>query len=242
MHSESTPATKHGLIIRHVPHEGLAGYRSPIESAGYELDRIDVCGPEFATADFLTPDLLILMGGPMGVYESHAHPWIVHEIERIAERLEHNLPTLGICFGAQLIAAALGAEIYAGPVKEVGFGHLTISEAGYASPVAHLADVPVLHWHGDTFDLPSGTELLASTDSYPHQIFRRGKSLLALQCHAEMGTDPRIDAWISESADYLSAAEICPIALRSEYDITGPISESAGQKMIAAWLKELEVV
>lgn len=236
----SAQSPKRGLIIRHVPHEGLAGYRTPIEAAGYELDRIDVCGPAFAEADFMSPDLLILMGGPMGVYERYAYPWIDHEIERVAERLEHNLPTLGICFGAQLIAAALGAEIYAGPVKEIGFGQLTLTEAGRSSPVAHLADVPVLHWHGDTFDLPPGTELLASTETYPHQAFRRGRTLLALQCHAEMGTDPRIDEWIADSIDYLSEAGICPKALRSEYDVTGPISENAGQRMIAEWLGQLE--
>jgi GMP synthase (glutamine-hydrolysing) len=238
MSSEPTN-TKRGLIIRHVPHEGIAGFREPIEAAGYELDRIDVCSPEFATADFLSPDLLILMGGPMAVYERYAHPWIDHEVERLAERLDHGLPTLGICLGAQLVAAALGAEIYAGPTKEVGFTPLTLTEAGSASPVAHLTDVPVLHWHGDTFDLPPGTELLASTPSYPHQAFRRGRELLALQCHAEMGTDPRIDVWIAESTDYLSQANVCPNTLRSEYDITGPVSERAGQRMITAWLDEL---
>jgi GMP synthase (glutamine-hydrolysing) len=238
-HSAKTGPLKTGLIIRHVPHEGLAGYRAPIEAAGYELDRIDVCGPEFAQANFLSPDLLILMGGPMGVYERSAYPWIDHEIERVAERLEHGLPTLGICFGAQLVAAALGAEIYAGPVKEIGFSPLTLTEAGLGSPVAHLADVPVLHWHGDTFDLPAGTELLASTENYAHQAFRRGNALLALQCHAEMGVDPRIDAWIEDSTDYFAATGVCPKALRSEYDVTGPRSESAGQRMIAEWLAQL---
>lgn len=239
MPAESITA-KRGLIIRHVPHEGLAGFRVPIEAAGYELDRIDVCGPEFASADLLSPDLLILMGGPMGVYERKAYPWIEHEIERLAERLDHGLPTLGVCFGAQLVAAALGADIYAGPVKEVGFAPLTLTEAGASSPVAHLADVPVLHWHGDTFDLPPGTELLASTTNYPHQAFRRGRELLALQCHAEMGTDPRIDAWIDESTEYLSQANVCPRAIRTEYDTIGPVSERAGQRMITTWLRELE--
>jgi GMP synthase (glutamine-hydrolysing) len=239
MPSESAKA-KRGLIIRHVPHEGLAGFRAPIEAAGYELDRIDVCGPEFVTADFLSPDLLILMGGPMGVYERYAYPWIDHEVERLAERLDHGLPTLGVCLGAQLVATALGSEVYAGPIKEVGFGSLTLTGAGASSPVAHLADVPVLHWHGDTFDLPAGTELLASTPSYPNQAFRRGRELLALQCHAEMGTDPRIDAWIAESTDYLSQAQVCPRAIRSEYDTIGPISERAGQRMICAWLEQLD--
>jgi len=74
-------------VVRHGPREGLAGYRAPIEQAGYELDRLDVCDPAFAQADFLAPDLVILMGGPMGVYEGFQHGWIPHEIERVAERL-----------------------------------------------------------------------------------------------------------------------------------------------------------
>ncbi len=225
--------------MRHVPREGLAGYRAPIEAAGYQLDRLDVCDPAFADADFLSPDLVILMGGPMGVYEGFRHSWIPHEIERVAERLEHGLPTLGVCFGAQLIAAALGADVYAGPAKEIGFAPLTLTEAGRASALAHLDEVPVLHWHGDTFDLPRGTELLASTDRYHHQGFRRGDHLLALQFHAEMGVDPRLDEWIGESADSLESQGIAGDVLRDHYRSHGPGAVAAGQRMIADWIDGL---
>jgi GMP synthase (glutamine-hydrolysing) len=222
-----------------VPREGLAGYRAPIEAAGYALDRLDVCDPKFADADFLTPDLVILMGGPMGVYEGFRHPWIPHEIERVAERLEHGLPTLGVCFGAQLIAAALGADVYAGPRQEIGFAPLTLTDAGRSSALAHLDAVPVLHWHGDTFDLPRDTELLASTDSYRHQGFRRGGHLLALQFHAEMGVDPRIEEWIAESTDSLEQLGFAGEELRDHYAAHGPAAVTAGQRMVADWIAQL---
>jgi GMP synthase (glutamine-hydrolysing) len=103
-----------------VPYEGVAGYRAPIEAAGYEVDRIDVTDPAFASLDLREPDLLIMMGGPMGVYEQDQHPWIACQMRRLAMRLEADRPTLGVCFGAQMMAAALGAEVYPGPRKEVG--------------------------------------------------------------------------------------------------------------------------
>lgn len=227
---------KHALIVRHVPYEGIAGFRAPVEAAGYELTRIDVGDPEFPDADLVSPDLVILMGGPMGVYERERFPWIAHEIERLAERLAADRPTIGVCLGAQMIAAALGARVYPGEAKEIGFTPITINGAGGQSPVAHLADHPVLHWHGDTFDLPDNTELLASTALYPHQAFRRGRNLLALQFHAEMGIDPRIDAWIDQSHGCLEKLGLCPRAIRAEYDEIGPATVGAGQRMMHEWL------
>ena len=154
---------KTALVVRHTSFEWIAGFRLRVDTSGYAIERVDVTEERFATADFLAPDLVLTMGGPMGVYERDAHPWIDGEVARLAERLARGLPTVGVCLGAQLIAAALGARVHAGPVKEVGFAAVTPSAAGLASPVRHLADVPVLHWHGDTFDLPEGVELLASS-------------------------------------------------------------------------------
>jgi GMP synthase (glutamine-hydrolysing) len=229
---------KKGLIVRHVPYEGIAGFREPIEAAGYELDRFDVTDPGFARLDFTGPDLLILMGGPMAAYERDAHPWIGCEVERLAARLERGLPTLGVCLGAQMIAAALGAEVHAGPVKEVGFAPVALHAAGAESPLRHLAEVPVLHWHGDTFTLPAGAELLASTARYAHQAFRRGPELLALQFHAEMGEDPRFDAWLENEA-YIAQAGTTPERLRADHDSLGSGAVAAGRAMIAEWLRGL---
>lgn len=230
-------AAKKGLIIRHVPHEGIAGFREPVESAGYALDRIEVDDPAFGSIDLTEPDLLIMMGGPMGVYEQDRHPWIACQLKRLARRLEADRPTLGVCFGAQMIAAALGARVYPGPAKEVGFHPLT--DVDPASPLALLADVDVLHWHGDTYDLPDGVKLIASTPAYPHQAFKRGPNILALQFHAEMGLDPRFEEWIGQWPEALEEVGTNPAAMRARHAECGPAAVAAGRRMITAWLAEL---
>jgi GMP synthase (glutamine-hydrolysing) len=230
---------KTALVVRHTPYEGIAGFRAPVEAAGYAIDRIDVTDPAFPAADFVAPDLLVMMGGPMGVHEGAAYPWIAHEIERLAERIAADRPTLGVCLGSQMIAAAMGAEVYPGPVREVGFAPLSINAIGLGSPLRHLVDVPILHWHGDTFDLPDGVELLASTPAYRRQAFRRGPNLFALQCHPEMGEDPRIEAWL-EDEEYIASAGTSVDALRQQHDRHGPAAVSAGRSMIAEWLSALQ--
>ena len=97
---------KRALIVRHTPYEGIAGFRRPVESAGYVIDRVDVADCSFQQTDFLAPDLLVMMGGPMGVYERSAYPWIDCEISRLRQRLDAGRPTLGVCLGAQMIASA----------------------------------------------------------------------------------------------------------------------------------------
>lgn len=230
---------KSALIVRHTPYEGIAGFRVPVEAAGYELTRIDVGDPAFPQVDFDEPDLLLVMGGPMGVYETESHPWIAGEITRLARRIMLGRPTIGVCLGSQMIAAAMGARVYAGPVKEVGFAPMTITPDGLDSPLRHIEAVPILHWHGDTFDLPEGVELLASTDRYSHQAFRRGNNLLALQCHPEMGEDPRIDIWLEDEA-YIAEAGLDVAALRAQHDAHGPAAVAAGRKLIADWLDRLD--
>lgn len=232
--------TKRALIIRHVPYEGVAGFREPIEAAGYAIERIDVTDPAFASFDLAEPDLLVMMGGPMGVYEQEAHPWIACQLRRLALRLTADRPTLGVCFGAQMIAAALGARVYPGPVTEIGFHPVTLQPDAADSPLRHLADVPVLHWHGDTFTLPDGVELLASSHHYAHQAFRRGAAVLALQFHAEMGLDPRFHHWLDGSPESLAEAGCDPEAFRALYASHGPTAVAAGRSMIADWLAALD--
>jgi GMP synthase (glutamine-hydrolysing) len=226
--------SKTALIIRHVPYEGVAGFRAPIEAAGYDVDRVDVADPAFSRFDLREPDLLIMMGGPMGVYERAEYPWISCQLGRLAQRLEAGRATLGVCFGSQMIAAALGADVYRGPVQEIGFD--TIEVLDHAGPLRHLSGVPVLHWHGDTFTLPEDVELLASSRHYPHQAFRRGSNILALQFHAEMGLDPRFDAWLEQSPDAVAEAG-GEARLRADHDVYGPGAVAAGQAMIAEWLE-----
>ena len=231
---------KSALVIRHASHEGLAGYRAPIEAAGYAIETVDVGDPRFGQLDLAHPDLLVLLGGPMGVYERDKHPWIAGELERIARRLAAGRPTLGVCFGSQMLAAALGAQVYRGPVNEVGFHPLTIADTLAAAPLRHLAGVPVLHWHGDTFDLPAGAELLASTARYPHQAFAFGRHALALQFHAEMGLDPQFHVWTARGTRFIEAAGTSAAQLTADHARHGARVVAAGQAMLAEWLAALE--
>jgi GMP synthase (glutamine-hydrolysing) len=225
------------LIIRHVPYEGVAGFRAPIEAAGYAVTRVDVSDESFPDVDLTVPDLVIMMGGPMGVYEQEAHPWITCQLRRLVRRLEANRPTLGVCFGAQMIAAALGGTVYAGSRPEVGWHPVAVHDP--SGPLRHLTGVPVLHWHGDTFTQPAGTEILAATPAYAHQAFRRGPNVLALQFHAEMGLDPRYDAWLAEGGDMMARAGTDPATMRDTHDRLGAGAVAAGQAMLADWLANL---
>lgn len=231
---------KSALIVRHVPREGVAGFREPIEAAGFVLSRIDAGDNQFQDVDFCVPDLLIMMGGPMGVYEHEAHPWIPIQITKLQERIAAGRPTLGVCLGAQMIAAAMGSKVYPGGKSELGFAPLSLTPAGATSPMRHLESVPVLHWHSDTFDLPEGAELLASTGLYANQAFRVGRHVLALQCHAEMGEDPRFEDWLTHFWEDFHSIGLKDWEMRAAHAHCGPAAVAAGRAMIAEWLSSLD--
>jgi GMP synthase (glutamine-hydrolysing) len=229
---------KRALIVRHTTFEGAAGFRLPIEQAGYDFHRIDVSDPAFGELDWLDPELVLVMGGPMGVYERETYPWIDREITGLALRIAAGRATLGVCLGSQLIAAALGARVYQAPVKEVGFAPVEVTGAGLQSPLRHLDGVPLLHWHGDTFDLPAGAERLAQTDNCANQAFRIGDSLLALQFHPEMGEDPRFAEWLQDE-DYIRSAGTEPATLKADHNRLGSAAVAAGRVMLGEWLARL---
>src|ERR1700727_2302898 len=159
------------LAVRHVAFEDLGLFGPLVISRNYEIRYHDAGIDPFDSTTLQSPDLVIVLGGPIGVYEANAYPFIVHEVAAIAARIAADKPILGICLGAQMMAAALGAPVAPGPVKEIGWAPLTLTPAGQASVVAPLATTPVLHWHGDNCDLPTGCERLASTPPFPGQGF-----------------------------------------------------------------------
>ncbi len=229
---------KRALVIRHVDHEGIAGYREPIEAAGYEIHRVAAHHAGCAALDILSPDLIIVMGGPMGVYDTDRYPWLNDEIAVLRRRIATERPVLGVCLGSQLIAAALGAPVRKGPAREIGFAPLTLTDAGSESPLRHLAATDMLHWHGDTFDVPESADLLATTPLYA-QAFARGRHLLALQFHAEMGEDERFEHWLVNDAVDIAEVGETPETLRDAHIEKGPAAVAAGRAMIAEWLAGL---
>ncbi|MCZ7594842.1 MAG: hypothetical protein M5U16_07915 [Hyphomicrobium sp.] len=156
----------------------------------------------------------------------------------MAERLDAGLPTLGICLGAQLMAAALGAKVYPSGIKEIGFSPLALTNACARRPLGHLAGVPVLHWHGDTFDIPAGGELLASTAVCRNQAFAVGTHALALQFHPEADY-PALEDWFVGHTLELAGAKVDIRQLRKTATTAVPRLREAGGRMLKAWLGAL---
>jgi GMP synthase (glutamine-hydrolysing) len=141
-------------------------------------------------------DLVVAMGGPMGVYDEADHPWLAHEKQWIAQAVRAGKPYLGVCLGAQLLAASLGAKVSTGPAPEVGVLPVTLTAEGQADPVFSALDesFPALQWHGDTFDVPVGGAHLGSSPAYRNQAFRFGEFAYAVQFHVEV-TDDMLTEW-----------------------------------------------
>jgi GMP synthase (glutamine-hydrolysing) len=230
--------TRSCVAVRHVAFEDL-GLLGPLVAArGYEVRYHDAGIEPFAPETLVGPDLVIVLGGPIGVYESETYPFITAEIAAVAARIASNRPILGICLGAQLMAAALGARVAPGPVKEIGYAPLTLTEAGQASLLAALGASPVLHWHGDNCELPAGCECLASTPHCPVQAFTRTPAQLALQFHLE--TEPeRFEAWLVGHTVELGKAGIDPRKLREEAHRIGPNLREVGSGVLAMWLDSI---
>ncbi len=132
---------------------------------------------------------LVVMGGPMGVTDTTAHPHLAEELELLRSAVAAGKPVLGVCLGAQLLAASLGARVYRGEQPEIEPGTVALTDAGRSDPVlgaAGRSELPVVHWHQDTFELPAGAVRLAGSDLYPNQAFRAGGCAYGLQFHVEV--------------------------------------------------------
>jgi GMP synthase (glutamine-hydrolysing) len=226
------------LVLIHVANEHLGSFAPVLQECGYDVEYrqagVDAISPD----EWLAVDLVVILGGPIGVYDADEYPWITDQITKIAVRLRARRPTLGICLGSQMMAAALGAPVYPG-TAEIGFAPIVLTDAARTSPIQLLAGTSPLHWHGDTFNLPDGATRLASTAATENQAFAIGMHALALQFHPEV-TRQNFESWLIANSTELRHAKLSITALREEAVAHADVSALAGGEMLRAWLTALQ--
>jgi GMP synthase (glutamine-hydrolysing) len=185
------------LVFQHVPYEILGTFNPLLKAAGFRIRYINFGRTPDAVPNVDKYDGLIILGGPMCLDQMESHPHLLTEIEAIRTAMQLQMPVFGICLGAQLIAAALGARVYKNPVKEIGWYDVTPTTAGIKDPLFSTFNGTerIFQWHGDTFDLPHGAVHLASSPDCANQAFRFGDRTYGLQFHLEVD-EALIHRWL----------------------------------------------
>lgn len=229
------------LALRHVPFEDLGSFAVVLRGRGFEIHYRDAGVNDLSALDPLVPDLLVVLGGPIGAYETESYPFLADEIGLIERRLAAGLPTLGLCLGSQLMVRALGAAVYPGSGKEIGWAPIALSDAGTASPLRHIGpeQTAVLHWHGDTFDLPHGALHLASTAAYANQAFSWGSAALALQFHPEARAADLERWYIGHAVEIAATPGVTVPQLRADAARWGDSLARQGARMLEDWLDQV---
>ncbi len=228
------------VAIRHVPFEDLDCFAGVLAQRGWALSYRDAAVDDLAAPDLAESDLLVVLGGPIGAYEDDVYPFLRDELGVIERRLAAGRPVLGICLGSQLMARALGARVYPGSGKEIGWAPLQLSEAGRHSCLGVLGEeTAVLHWHGDTFDLPANAVHLAATMRYRNQAFAWGRHGLALQFHPEVSARGLERWYIGHAGEIAGVSGLSVAALREDAARHAPPLAPAAAACLAAWLEGL---
>lgn len=223
------------LVLRHDETIHLGNLEPVLVEHGYTVTVVDTPEADFATIDAVAADLVVVLGGEMGVYESEQHPYLVDEIALIRARIDAERPVFGVCLGAQLMAESLGATVYRGPSNEIGYRSVEPTVEGAASPVRHIAAVPVMQWHSDTFELPDGVTRLAASSQYSNEAFGIGNWALAVQFHPEV-TPEMHEQWVSQSADELAKEGIDAEALRADNERHNATMQRASRLLFSEYL------
>ena len=193
------------LMLKHIAIEGGGTIEEYLLSKGHKIDRRELQDGDSVPSK-LDYDAIIILGGPMNVYEEDKYPFLKDEDKLIKEAIKKEIPTLGICLGAQLIAKAAGAKVSKNKVKEIGCYKVNLTEAGKNDPVFKgLGEsFDVFQWHGDTFGIPENGNLLATAELCTNQALRVGKYIYGLQFHMEV-TDKMIYEWINSYDEELQS-------------------------------------
>lgn len=232
---------KTATVFRHCRADPAGTVSNVLRERGVSIRQYATPFESLSDLDPLSPDLLVVLGGSCGVYQDDLYPFLKDERNIIKARLDADKPTLGICLGSQLMAAALGARVYKGEQGlENGWRAVRVNDAGRNSPARHFDEslTKVMQWHRDTFTPPPGAVLLAGNDLYAHQAFSVGKNAIALQFHPEVTEDILADWFVSFAADaYTGKVDV--EALRRETAQNLPLMKKQTQLFLNEWLDQV---
>lgn len=185
------------LVVQHVPYEPLGTLDRLLRAHKIRIHYVNFARVPDAAPDIHDCDALIVLGGPMNVDDQHRHPHLRTELRLIEQALRKQVPVLGICLGAQLLAHALGAAVGRNPQPELGWQRVRLTDHGLRDPVLGRlgAESAIFQWHGDTFAIPHGAEHLAESDLCANQAFRWGRLAYGLQFHLEVDL-PLVERWL----------------------------------------------
>ncbi|OGQ51990.1 MAG: hypothetical protein A3J24_12560 [Deltaproteobacteria bacterium RIFCSPLOWO2_02_FULL_53_8] len=230
------------LVIQHVESEGLGIISSLLNVTGHTVDIVRVFKGDGVPRNILGYRGLIVLGGPMGVYEQETYPFLGAEIALIESALKADVPMLGICLGAQLLARAAGAKVYKGGAKEIGWYKVRQTPAGAAERLllGFPEEYTVFQWHGDTFDVPSGAVNLASSALFPNQFIKVGSCAYGIQFHLEV-TEPMVAQWLKLNAAEVVAAGIDVGAVIEQTPLNIPAIHRLGRSMLTRFLRLIAI-
>jgi len=229
------------LVLQHIACEPPGAFEDVLTAAGADIHRVELDEGE-PLPSWQNYVAIVAMGGPMSVNDDAELPWLTAEKQAIADAVKAGVPYWGSCLGVQLLAASLGARVYSGTQPEVGVLPVALTDDGCSDPV--FAGLPseflTLQWHGDTFDLPDGATLLASSSAYPNQAFRVGQTAYGVQFHVEV-TDQMAREWAqvpayAEYADRVLGAGGID-RLMTEFDAARDRMLDVGRRMFERWVE-----
>jgi len=229
------------FIIRHLLFEDAGTLTPLLSERGFTLRVLEpgLADIPRALSEAGNADVLIVLGGPIGIADTETYPFLTDEIRALRTWIDAGRAVLGICLGAQLLATALDAAVCSTGRQEIGFSPVELTAAGSTSVLSPLAGVAVLHWHGDEFDIAGTAVHLGATPGFPNQAFAYGGAtgdrVLGLQFHPEI--DYRlIERWLIGHAGELADAGIDPRSIREDAETFGPALTAAAREVFDAWL------
>ncbi len=231
------------LILQNAPGEGPGVIDAALRAREWTQETILLYRGEPIPSDWKSCSLLVVMGGPMNVYEEAIYSFLREETETIAEAIQKGLPVLGFCLGAQLMAKAMGAKVHRGHKKEIGWYSVRMTEEGRKDPLLKFlpGELVIFQWHGDTFELPEGAIRIASSENYVNQAMRIDEMSYGFQFHFEV-TQDMIFEWFETGREEIDdmGGERLKIKILEEANTYIPSIHSYAESFLSGYLGRIE--